>query len=203
MKRLLALFCIALFTPPVWAQDSAEGQSQEADNTAAMQAMMAKVQEFTQPGDHHKVLEKFIGTWNTETKITMAGMPDTPEKGTAVIKWLIDGRWIQTESTGVFLGQPVQSFSMMGYDNFKKSYRVSSVSSIDTAMYTAEGDMDQHGKTLLLYGTVDEYLTGEHDKMVKTVYRLISDDEIVMEIHDLPIGEENTQVLEIRYIRSQ
>ena len=52
-----------------------------------------------------------------------------------------------------------------------------------------------------MYGTLDEYLTGEHDKMVKTIWRFISKDEMVMEVHDLHIGEKNTQVIEIRYTR--
>ncbi len=53
------------------------------------------------------------------------------------------------------------------------------------------------------YGTIDEYLTGEHDKMVKTVWRFISDDKMVLEIHDLPIGENNTKVVEITYTRKK
>ena len=72
---------------------------------------------------------------------------------------------------------------------------------MDTIMIHQEGDMDPGGKALLMYGTLDEYLTGEHDKMVKTVFRFLSEDEIVMEVHDLPIGEKNTKVFEIRYKR--
>jgi hypothetical protein len=89
----------------------------------------------------------------------------------------------------------------MGYDNFKMSFVVTTVSSMDTAMNRSEGDLDPGGKALLLYGTLDEYLTGEHDKMVKTVFRFNSADEIVMAIHDLPIGENNTKVVEIKYSR--
>ena len=44
-------------------------------------------------------------------------------------------------------------------------------------------------------------MTGEHDKMVKSVWRFVSDDEMKLEVHDLPIGEDNTQVFEIRYRR--
>jgi hypothetical protein len=90
----------------------------------------------------------------------------------------------------------------MGYDNFKQSYVTTMVSTMDTAMLHAEGDMDPSGKALLAYGTLDEYLTGEHDKMVKYVWRFVSDDEIVLEIHDLPIGEHNTKVVEITYSRA-
>jgi hypothetical protein len=114
----------------------------------------------------------------------------------------MDGRWMQLRSSGQMMGMPVQGQSVMGYDNFKMSYVVSAVSSMDTAMHCAEGDLDPGGRALLLYGTLDEYLTGEHDKMVKTVWRFLSDDEMVMEIHDLPIGENGTKVVEIRYRRA-
>jgi hypothetical protein len=61
--------------------------------------------------------------------------------------------------------------------------------------------MDPSGNALLSYGTIDEYLTGEHDKMVKYVWRFPSKDKMVLEIHDLPIGENNTKVLEFAYTR--
>jgi hypothetical protein len=86
---------------------------------------------------------------------------------------------------------------IMGYDNFKMSYVTSMVSTFDTAMLHSEGDLAQDGNTLITYGTLDEYLTGEHDKMVKYVWRLVSDDKVVMEVHDLPIGETNTKVIEV------
>jgi hypothetical protein len=70
-------------------------------------------------------------------------------------------------------------------------------------MRQSEGDMDPSGKVLITYGTLDEYLTGEHDKMVKYVWRFDSDDKIVLEIHDLPIGEKNTKVLEIVSTRAK
>ncbi len=162
-----------------------------------MAAMMAKVTQFTQPGEHHKVLEKFIGEWRLETKMTMGGQSGPPEKGSSEAKWLMDGRWLQSEWKSTMMGIPLDGFMIMGYDNFKMSYVFTMVSSVDTAMLRAEGDMDPDGKTLLMYGTMDEYLTGEHDKMVKYVWRFESDDKIVMEMHDLPIGEKNTKVFEI------
>ena len=50
---------------------------------------------------------------------------------------------------------------------------------------------------------LDEYLTGEHDKMVKSVFRFVSEDEMKLEVHDLPIGESNTKVVEITYTRAK
>lgn len=119
------------------------------------------------------------------------------EKGTIETKWLMPGRWLMSETKGTMMGMPSHSVIMMGYDNFKMSYVFTAVSNMDTAMLRTEGDMDPSGKTLIMYGTLDEYLTGEHDKMVKYLWRFESDDKTIMEIHDLPIGENNTKVIEI------
>lgn len=113
------------------------------------------------------------------------------------VRWLVDGRWLISETNGTMMGMPLQAVNIMGYNNFKLSYVSTSVSSMDTAMNSNEGDLTPDGKALLLYGTLDEYLTGEHDKMVKTVWRFVSDDKLIMEVHELPIGEVDTMVVKI------
>ena len=191
---LAGSLCTPFLMPESQVQDPQDPQD-------AMAKMMAKARRYTQPGKHHKVLERFIGKWDTEIRLYMGGKSTPPEKGSAEYSWLMEGRWLQMKSSGKMMSQPTQMFWIMGYDNFKKSYVCSGVNSIDTAMVRSEGDMDPDGKTLLLYGTVDEYLTGEHDKMVKTVFRFQSEDKILMEVHDLPIGEHNTKVFDILFTR--
>ncbi|MEM7352743.1 MAG: DUF1579 family protein [Acidobacteriota bacterium] len=166
-----------------------------------MAAMMEKAKAYTQPGPHHDLLKRFLGTWDTEFRVTLSGSQTPAEKGTATFSWLIEGRWIQQQSTGSVMGNPTQGFMIIGYDNLKMSYVTVTVGNVDTAMLTAEGDLDPTGKALITYGTLDEYLTGEHDKMVKYVWRFVSDDKLVFEVHDLPIGESNTKVVEITYNR--
>jgi hypothetical protein len=172
-----------------------------SQSQADMAAMMAKAKRFTQPGDAHKVLERFVGRWNTELRMFGMGKPTPPEKGTAEFSWLMPGRWLKMESTGSMMKLPAQTFMLLGYDNFKQSYVSTNISSLDTAMTHAEGDMDPSGKALISYGTLDEYLTGEHDKMVKYVWRFNSPSEMVLEVHDLPIGESNAKVVEITFRR--
>lgn len=164
-------------------------------------AELAKAKRYTAPGENHKKLERFLGQWDTETRMILHTGPSAPEKGTATYRWLMEGRWLQGETSGTMMGLPMRTFSILGYDNFKMSYVTATVNSFDTGLNTAEGDMDPSDKALLSYGTIDEYLTGEHDKMVKYVWRFPSADEMILEIHDLPIGEKNTQVIEIRFRR--
>lgn len=166
-----------------------------------MAEMMKKASKFIQPGENHTLLKRFLGTWDTELGVTMPGMEAPPDKGVSTISWLIEGRWLKMEGRGTMMGMPSETFTILGYDNFKMSYVSASVSSVDTALLHAEGDLTPDGKSLVSYGTLDEYLTGEHDKMVKYAWRFLSDDEMTLEIHDLPIGEVGTKVVEIRFKR--
>ncbi|MCH9648169.1 MAG: DUF1579 domain-containing protein [Deltaproteobacteria bacterium] len=178
-------------------------EGEKTISTDQLAAMMEKARTITQPSEHHQALKRFLGTWETALSITMGGGRSPAEKGETTFSWLIDGRWVQGKGKGTLMGLPSETFMLLGYDNFKKSYVTASVSNMDTAMITSEGDMDPGGKALLTYGTLDEYLTGEHDKMVKTIWRFLSEDEILMELHDLPIGENHTQVVEIRFKRKK
>ncbi len=166
---------------------------------ADMKAAMERVKGFTDPGPNHKVLERFLGKWNTETSFFMAGNATPPEKGVSEFSWLMENRWLKCEYSNSMMGMAYNGFTLMGYDNFKKSYVMTSVTDIDTMMMRSEGDMDPSGQSLILYGTLDEYLSGEHDKMVKSVWRFESPTKMVLEIHDLPIGEKNTKVVEVTF----
>jgi hypothetical protein len=192
-----ALLGALLFTPASPARQ--EGGGDAAD----MAAMMQRMQRFTQPGEQHEALERFLGSWDTQTRLFMGGQPTPPEKGTAEASWLMPGRWVQSRTSGTMMRMPIESFLLLGYDNVKRSYVASTVTSMDTAMNAAEGDMDPGGKALILYGTLDEYLSEpmEHDKMVKYLWRFPAEDELVLEVHDLAIGLEHTKVIEVRYTR--
>ena len=168
-----------------------------------MQEMMKKAEKYTQPGKHHEALKRFLGKWTTETRFVMGQQKSPVEKGRAEWSWLVEGRWLQSSVTGTMMGRPMTAHGWLGYDNFKQSYVETRVSNMDTAMTHSEGDMTKDGKALITYGTLDEYLNGEHDKMVRYVWRFASADKIVLEVHDLAIGEEFTQVIEIVYQRAQ
>ena len=196
----IALTCAVMIGVGAAFPQEKEG-GQEAPNLAEM---MARVKAYTQPGPRHDELRRFLGKWNTEMRITMMGQyPERGEMGEIEFSWLFDGRWLQYAGSSRMLGRPIETFGLIGYDNFKQSFIACDVGTFDTAMRYAEGDMDPSGKALITYGTLDEYTTGEHDKMVKVVWRFISDDKMIQEIHDLPIGEKNAQVIEVIYTRKK
>jgi hypothetical protein len=175
----------------------------QGDPAKQMQEEMKKAARFTQPGENHKILERFLGKWDTEVQMFQGSKGMPVGKGTAEFSWLMPGRWLQSHGKVPFGPQTMETFYLLGYDNFKMSFVATGVSSFDTAMNRFEGDMTPDGKALIAYGTIDEYLTGENDKMVRYVWRFIDADKFTLEIHDLPIGEVNTKVLEIAYTRAK
>ncbi len=196
-RALNLLLGSVLITSSIFAEPQKEAEKID------MAAMMAKAKVLTQPSEHHNLLKRFLGTWDTELKFTMPGMDGPAEKGIATFSWLIEGRWLKQESTGTMMAMPSEGFMILGYDNFKQSYVTVGVSTMDTAMLTSEGDLDPSGDALITYGTLDEYLTGEHDKMVKYIWRFQSADQIILEVHDLPIGEHNAKVIEVKFSRQR
>ena len=77
------------------------------------------------------------------------------------------------------------------------------IDDMGTVMSTGDGNFDQSGKVLTLFGKMDEPTTGEYDKNVKYVSRWIDNNKFIFEIHDLAIGEPNTKVIEVEYTRKK
>ena len=211
LRPVLCAALIAAVSLPLLAMSSlqsdkkATGEKSKDSAQSAMAEGMKRWQEACTPGEHHKRLAELIGKWDIDTRM-FAGGPDAPpssEKGTAEFKWLLDGRWLQQEWQGTMMGRPIKGFGLTGYDNYKKKYVSSWIDSMTTTMNTAEGNFDQSGKVMLSFGFLDEPITGEHDKCVKYVWRFVNPDKMVFEIHDLPIGETNTKVIEIVYTRQK
>lgn len=168
-----------------------------------MAAVLERAKQYTTPGKEHELLRRFLGEWQMETRLTPPGLAasGSPEKGTMRGRWLMEGRWLFLETDGTMMGMAVRTAHLIGYDRMKMSYVTAQVNSVDTALTTSEGDVDPKTGSLLTYGTLDEYLTGEHDKMVKYAWRFVDDNTLRLEVHDLPIGESDNRVLEFTFRR--
>ena len=202
MKRSFLLSLAVTAAASVVAATSLRADDKPKSPPIPDAAAMKRWQECCTPGENHAWLGRFVGSWDSVTKIWMApGAPPAESKGTSENKWLVDGRWLMSSSTGSMMGQPYSATGIMGYDNFRKKYVMTYVDSMTTAMLASEGHRTQDGETLISYGPMDEPLNGEVEKPVKYVWRFHGPDKHVFEIHDLAIGESNTKVIEATYTR--
>lgn len=200
----LALFVVTTLCAAFGTSSAGSPVGQDPqDKGGEMAAMMAKAKKFTSPGPHHKQLEPMIGSWTTETRGFVGGKALPPEKGEAEFHWAMKDRWVEGTWKGTLMRMPIEGLLVMGYDNFKQTYVYTQVTNMDTAMIRTEGRTDPATKSIVTYGTLDEYLTGEHDKALKIIWRFPSADSLMLEVHDLAIGENNTKVFEVAYTRKK
>ncbi len=170
--------------------------------------MMKRAKAATTPGKNHEFLERFVGHWKVTQTVMMPGAPNAKSEATAEFEWLMPNRWlkqtIQSKPSGnpmMDMMMPTETFQIMGYDNYKRRFVAMAVDNKNTALYHFQGQIAYDTKNLIFYGEIDEPTLQESDKMAKGVWRFVSDDEMVFEIHDLAMGQNNTQVIEMKYQR--
>lgn len=174
-----------------------------------MQAMMKAWEEAMMPGEPHKNLMKTAGNWDTVTKMWMEGpnAPPTEVKGTAEMKAVLGGRFVMQEQHAQFpmpggQNMPWDGIGMFGYDNFQKMYVGCWADSMGTQLLTMRGNLSQDGKTLTMYGEMDEPMLGVRGRMVKYVTDIASDDKQIFSIYDLHAGDDY-KVVEVIYTRKK
>jgi hypothetical protein len=67
-------------------------------------------------------------------------------------------------------------------------------------MVTSEGDADVDGKVITLAGTFACAMTGDKNRTTTQIYRILSPNQHVFEMHD-PSRGDNSKVMEITYNR--
>jgi hypothetical protein len=165
--------------------------------------LMKKWEEVKRLGPHHKALEYFLGTWDGVIEYAnLGGHQMPPDKVVGTGAWLLEGRWMSFRVKGTMYGMPFEGVGIQGYDNVKKAHVSTWVADADTTLHYHQGTtVDPEGKVKSLYGTLDEWTTGEHDKPVRITTRKVSDDKFVQEIWDLGIGELGRVVMKWTYTR--
>ncbi len=90
IKLALTGFCVVLMASVAIAKDK------KTEKPMDPQAMMEVYAKLAQPGEPHKLFASLAGSWTTKTKEWMEpGKPPTESTGSAEMKMLLDGRFLQ------------------------------------------------------------------------------------------------------------
>lgn len=173
--------------------------SQEEQLTQA--EMMKRMQEALALTPQHAAMGKLVGKWKLEREMRMGGMRGKIP-GQAEIEWAVPKRWLGLRAKVPMMGMMTEGYMLLGYDKVKRKFVTAGVSSAHPGIIATEGPVvDPSGKVQVQYGALDEYLTGEHDKPLKYVFRFEGDDKFVFELWDLGIGPEGQAVMVDTYTR--
>ena len=200
MKNLLSSFvgaCALASSFAAFACNSApQAQMSEAE-------MMAKWTEYATPGEAHKVLDYKVGRWNLKVRMYMA--PDAPPSestGTSVMKWIMDGRYMQDETTGSANGMPFSGHGIAGYDNLTKRYVSVWIDNMGTGVLRSEGTYDAKHKTFTFTSQQPDFAAGEYTE-VRTVDEKIDDDHFVVRVFGPDPSGKEFKSMELEYTRAR
>lgn len=136
-----------------------------AQDAAAMEAM-AKA---ATPGEPHKRLDAFVGTWTTKISMWPApGAPSMSIDGTSENRWALGGRYLEQRFKGSFMGMPFEGIGYTGYDNVKKQYWGTWMDNMSTGMMMSTGWMPD-AKTWMFSGTFSDPMTGKESKVEERI----------------------------------
>jgi hypothetical protein len=207
MKRTVTLLgvLILVMTLALSNESFSQEKKKSAKKMPSQEEMMKRWQESMTPGAQHKLLEESVGTWDAEVKMWMNGPTGEPmvSKGTSEQKMVLGGRYLQQDFTGEMMGQTFTGTGFTGYDNFKKKYVSFWIDNMSTGMSTMNGALDKDGKSVTMWGKMDEPATGQKGKTVKYVTRFVDKDTQVFETYDVTSYGDKKPIMEITYKRKK
>ncbi len=167
-------------------------------------AKMAEMMQLSSPGEQHKNLEPLVGSWTYVLRMWADAKAKPDEsKGTSVNKWIMNGRFVQSDVKGTAMGQPFEGMNIVGYDNLKAEYQSSWIDNMATGMMTSRSAYDAATRTFNETGAYSCAMTGIKDRPFRGVLKLVDDKSHTYTMyHNGPDGKEY-KAMEITYNRAQ
>ncbi|HSE62137.1 MAG TPA: DUF1579 domain-containing protein [Thermoanaerobaculia bacterium] len=201
-KGILAglAFLIVIAALAIGADEKAK-KTMPAAGKMDEKAMMEMMAKYSTPGEEHKKLESFVGTWDTTAKMWMEpGAPPQESKGVSENKMALGGRFLEQSFEGTMMNQPFTGKGYTGYDIYKKQYVGTWMDTMGTAIMSATGKADPSGKMITFTGAMDDPMSGK--KMdFKEVVTLVDDDHHTFEMWMPGPDGKMFKMMEIQYTK--
>ncbi|MEO5906242.1 MAG: DUF1579 domain-containing protein [Saprospiraceae bacterium] len=168
----------------------------EYDSAAMMKAWM----DFATPGDMHKWMAKYNGTWNGEVTTWMEkDKPPVKSNATVTNKTTYNGLYQIGTYKGNMMGMPFEGQSILGYDNSKKKFVTTWIDNMGSGIVIMTGDWDEGSKTLHLKGTQTNPMDGT-DMIIRQEVKFVDDNTQVTTMYGSHAGAEE-KMMEINLKR--
>lgn len=165
--------------------------------------MMEAWTKLATPGEHHKHIAMFEGSWNVNVKFKTSSTGAFQESsGTCEKKMVLKGRYLSEHcNTKVKTSdQPSEGMGFLGYDNFKKSYVSIWMSTDSTIMTPLYGSCDGKGKVITVTGNFGDPVSGK-ERQWRWVWTVIDQNKHTLKIDTSdPEGKDNRSS-ELTYTR--
>jgi len=163
--------------------------------------MMDMMAQMGAPGDHHKMLASFVGTWDAKmSSWMMPGQPPMESSGTSTMTMILGGRYLQEQFTGSFNGQPFHGIGYTGYDNAMKKYVGTWMDDMGTAIMEMQGDLDASGKVMNYTSEMADPMSGTM-QTTREVMTVTDNDHHMFQMFAAGPDGKDMKIMEINYTR--
>jgi hypothetical protein len=176
-------------------------QPKSADRPASTGAPDPAFLELMGPGPEHQQIAKVAGTWNVDCTMWMKEGEDPIEStGLAIFTPMFDGRFVNCEYKGTFMGQPFHGRSTLGYDRAAKRYFTTWHDSMATGFTYLSGTSSDGGRTIVYTG--ESVCPQQGPINLRQVETHESDDRFTLTMYQTPQGGgKETKAMELVYVR--
>ena len=155
------------------------------------------------PGDPHKKLEHFVGTWDAKVKMwDKPGAPPKESSGTSETKSVLGGRFVEEHFEGTFMDQPFSGMGITGYDNVRKKYVSTWADTMSTGVMVSTGTAAKGGKSMAFTASMPDPMTGKMTPM-KEKLTIVDDDHHTFEMWMPGPDGKLFRMMEITYARKK
>lgn len=165
--------------------------------------MMKNWTAYSTPGDMHKMIESWNGTWSGEvTSWYSPGAPPQISKSTSVNKTVMGGRYQVSNFSGNMMGMPFEGMGTLAYDNAKKVFISTWIDNMGTGLMKVEGPWDAASKSITLTGRCVDPGSGTGREMdLREVLKIIDDKNQMMEMYGPGPDGKEFKMMEIKMSR--
>lgn len=154
------------------------------------------------PGDMHKMMASWNGTWDTEMTMWQPGAPEQKSKGTTVNKMVLGGRYQESSHTSTMMGMPFEGHGTLGYDNAKKIFENVWIDNMGSGVIKMSGPWDAASKSVTLIGKmIDPSTLMEMD--YKEIFKVADDNNQSMEMYGPGPDGKEYKMMEIKFSRKK
>lgn len=165
--------------------------------------MMKNWQAYMTPGEMHKMMASWNGTWNTD--VTMWMKPDVPPQksnGTAVNKMILGGRYQESVNTSTMMGMPFEGHGTLAYDNIKKVFQSTWVDNMGSGIMMMSGPWDSATKTVTLTGKSLDPMSGR-DYDFRETFNVVDDNTQMMIMYGPGPDGKEYKMMEKKFTRKK
>ena len=164
LQRLatVALALLALLPNATRAQLSEEEPEQSATEAPSAESEseapdLDELESFSIPGEPHELLATTVGSWDVTIRIWSDPDPEaepaSETEGTAVGRWILGERFVETVYEGEVLGRPFEGLKIEGFEKAIEKYVSTWRDNLGTYTLVFKGECEESCRERTMNGT--------------------------------------------------